>query len=133
MFSREYWCGKAESVAITAVMPREDREIGSNRNSSFRNLNCTGENDILIFGDTSVNISGIFFEKISLRLLKTDCHKDSHDLQPGDQPSIAGPLNAFYARNAENIHFNGLSVYVSDDIQEYMGPPYDTDSCQNAY
>lgn len=131
MFSREHWWGKAEPVAITAVRRREDGEIGYIRNVSFRNLNCTGENGILIYGDASVNISGISFEKISLRMQKkTDWPKDSHDLRPGSNPSVAGPLCAVYARNAENILFSGLSVTVSDDIQEYMGQLYDTDGCR---
>ena len=70
MFSKKHWWGEAEPIAITAVKRRDDVQVGYIRNIRFQNINCTGENGILLYGDPSQNISNISFDHVQIRLTK---------------------------------------------------------------
>lgn len=131
MFSKEHWWGEAEPIAITAVKRSEDAEIGSIRNIRFHNINCTGENGILIYGDDAHNINGITFENIVIRLeKKTDWPKHNHDLRPcGGKGILDGALNAVFIRNADNITIKGLTLDVTEDMKTFMEKPFDIENC----
>lgn len=133
LFSKLYWWGEAEPIAITAVRRKEDTQVGFIRGVTFSHIYCTGENGILIYGDENCNISDITFEDISLNLVKrTDWEKNHHDLRPcQDNTILDGSLNAVFARNAKNISFKNLRVTVSEDMREYMEQQFDIADCEN--
>lgn len=133
MFSKEHWWGEAEPVTITAVKRREDTDVGYIRNVRFQNINCTGENGVLIYGDTSCNISDIAFEHITLALeKKTDWPKNSHDLRPcAGKGILTGSLNAIHVRNARNIVFSDFLLNAAPEMKQYMEQPYDIEDCEN--
>ena len=133
MFSKEHWWGEAEPIAITAVKRREDTAIGHIRNVRFQNINCSGENGILIYGDDSSNIDGITFENVSLHLEEiTGWPKDCHDLRPNEgNRIIKDSLNAVYARNAQNLTFKELQISVSPRMQRHMVKQTDIENCKN--
>ncbi len=133
LFSKVYWWGEAEPIAITAVRRKEDTQVGTIRNVTFSHIYCTGENGILIYGDRDRNISDIHFEDISLHLTKrTDWQKNLHDLRPCQGNTILeGSLNAVFARNAKNIVFSDLNVTVDEAMREYMEQPFDISDCEN--
>lgn len=58
LFSKVHWWGEAEPITITAVKRNAQTNVGYIRNVRFQNINCVGENGILIYGDDS-KISGI--------------------------------------------------------------------------
>ncbi len=132
LFSKLYWWGEAEPIAITALRRKDDTQAGSIRNVTFSHINCTGENGILIYGDESRNISDIAFEDVSLHLVKrTEWQKNLHDLRPCQGNTILeGSLNAVFARNAKNITFSNLKVTVDEDMKEYMDQPFDISDCE---
>lgn len=133
MFSKAYWWGEAEPIAITAVKRSEDSNVGYVRNITFSNINCTGENGILLYGDDSKNIQDISFDHITLNLVKrTDWPKDTHDLRPCVGNTILkGSLNAVFARNTSRIRMNNFHVAVSEDMQAYMELKYDIAACDD--
>ncbi len=133
LFSKMYWWGEAEPIAITAVRRRENSAVGAIRNITFSHINCSGENGILIYGDRDCNISDIYFENIFLHLTKrTDWGKNYHDLRPcQDNTILEGSLNAVFARNARNVTFKNLRVAADADMQEYMEQQFDISDCDN--
>jgi len=131
LFSKEHWWGKAEPIAITAIRRKEDTQVGYVRNVIFSNINCSGENGILIYGEKDCNIEDILFENVSVKLLKrTDWPKNLRDLRPCAQEGLVeGELNAVHARNAKKVTFRNLRVEVDDSIQDSMGELYDVADC----
>jgi len=131
MFSKEHWWGDGEPIAITALRRNKDSLVGYIRGIRFQNINCVGENGILIHGDESDNIRDITFDHINLRLEKqTDWPKDCHDLRPCEgEGMLTGSLNAVFARNAANVRIKEMSVYVAEDMEEYITHLYDVDNC----
>lgn len=134
MFSKEHWWGEAEPIAITAVKRKPETAIGYVRNVSFENINCIGENGILLYGDESRNLTDIRFNNINLQLVKkTRWPKNNHDLRPCMmEPSIIeGSLNVIFARNVASAVVENLSVSVSDEMKEYMEKPFDVENCDS--
>lgn len=132
LFSKVYWWGEAEPIAITAVRRKEDAQVGTIRSVTFSHIYCTGENGILLYGDKDRNIRDISFEDISLHLVKrTDWKKNLHDLRPCQGNTILeGSLNAIFARNANNITFSNLKVTIDEAMKEYMEQPFDISGCE---
>lgn len=132
LFSKLYWWGEAEPIAITAVRRKQDTPAGFIRNVTFSHIYCTGENGILIYGDEGCNISDITFEDVSLRLTKrTDWEKNHHDLRPcQDNTILDGSLNAVFARNARDVSFKNLKVAVEEEMREYMEQEFDIADCE---
>lgn len=135
MFSKQHWWGEAEPISITAVKRREDTPVGYVRNIRFQNINCCGENGILIYGDDSVNIDNIIFDGIHLHLQKkTDWPKHYHDLRPTIGNTILeDSLRAIYARNAKDIIFRNFTLEVDSNMMEYIEEPISIDKCTNIH
>lgn len=133
MFSKEHWWGEAEPISITAVKRKEDTSVGYIRGVRFLNINCTGENGILIYGDISHNIKDISFEHIKIQLVKkTNRPKCYHDLRPCEGNDIlSGSLNAIYARYADSVKIKDLTLIVEPEMKEYMEQAFDIDECEN--
>lgn len=133
LFSRDHWWGAAEPIAITALKRKEDTRIGHIRNIRFQNINCSGENGILIYGDESCNISDIHFEGISLELQKeTDWPGKYHDLRPTCRKitSTEG-LYAVYVRNGADITFRNMKINAAPQLQEIRKKPVSIEDCKD--
>ncbi|MBP5733671.1 MAG: right-handed parallel beta-helix repeat-containing protein, partial [Lachnospiraceae bacterium] len=114
-FAKPYWWGEAEPIAITALKRRSETQIGQVKNIFFSNIHCRGENGILLYGDPSVNIEGITFDRISLTLEKTTDHpKDCRDLRPCElsEPILSGSPAAIFARNVKDVTVDHCRVTV---------------------
>ena len=133
LFSREHWWGAAEPIAITALKRKEDTQIGYIRNIRFQNINCSGENGILIYGDESCNISDIHFEGISLELHKeTDWPGKYHDLRPTCQKNTSTEgLYAVYARYGANITFRNMKITAAPQLQGIRKKPVSIEDCRD--
>lgn len=133
MFSKEHWWGEGEPISITAVKRKDNTDIGTIRNVLFENIYCTGENGILIYGDSSHNINDIRFENISISLRKrTDWPKNNHDLRPHyGQSILTDSLCALYAKNADRILFQYFNVDVEPAMEEYMEAPINISDCED--
>lgn len=133
MFSKKYWWGEAEPIAITAVKRRNDTTVGYVRNIRFQNINCSGENGILIYGDESKNIRNITFDGIHVHLKKvTDWPKHYHDLRPNqDNVILEDSLRAIYARNADNITFRNFTMEIEPEMKKEISEAVSIENCDN--
>lgn len=133
MFSKKYWWGEAEPIAITAVRRRNDTSVGHIRNVRFQNINCSGENGILIYGDDSVNIQGLLFDGVHVRLRRVTDHPTVyHDLRPNEGNVILeDSLHGIYARNAKDICFRNFSLEAEPEMQREMSEPVSFENCEN--
>lgn len=133
MFSKQYWWGEAEPIAITAVRRRNDTSVGYIRNVRFQNINCSGENGILIYGDASVNIQNLLFDGVHVRLRRiTDHPTGYHDLRPNEGNVILeDSLHGVYARNAKDICFRNFSLEAEPEMEKMMTEPISIEDCEN--
>ena len=133
IFSPTHWWGKAEPIAITAVKRNKETAVGHIRNICFRNINATGENGILIYGDEKKNIKDIFFDHVHINLTKkTDWPKLYHDLRPNaGNVILEDSLRAVYARNAENISFSNFSWEIDPDMEKEVTEAVYVENCNN--
>lgn len=121
-FSPDHWWGKAEPIAITAVKRREDTRIGHIKNITFENINCVGENGILLYGEPEKNISDILFRNITVRLEKrTHWQKGIRDLRPCIGSGLTeGTVHGFSAHNAKDVILENFRLTVDDSMKEYV-------------
>ena len=131
-FSKPYWWGDGEPIAITALKRREDTRLGQIRNVLFSNILCTSENGILIYGEDTQTIHDISFDRLTLSLVKkTDYPKENHDLRPNilPEPILKGRPCALFARGAKDLSFDHLKYTISDEMKAFMADPIDIRDC----
>lgn len=133
MFSKTHWWGEAEPIAITAVKRRQGEPVGHIKNVRFTNINCSGENGILVYGDDSRNISDISFQNINLHITQTtDWPKDFHDLRPdNDNTILKDSLRGIYMRNARNIQFDHVSISADEKAAPLIQELTSVENCEN--
>lgn len=133
LFSKDHWWGAAEPIAITAVKRKRGAAVGHIRNIRFRDINCMGENGILLYGDASHNIQDIVFDGVTLTLRKeTDWPGDYHDLRPtGEAFNIADGQYALYARHADSIAFRDLRIDLSPAVREKIAGEISVQDCRH--
>jgi len=128
-FSKLHWWGEAEPIAITANRRNHDTQVGHVKNIIFENINCEGENGILLYGDEELykegkpNIDKITFINVNVRILKkTDWPKNYHDVRPSNifDGLIEDALCALYSRNVGNISFKDSSFEIDDNMKEFV-------------
>lgn len=130
-FSPDHWWGKAEPIAITAVRRKEETQIGYIKNVSFENINCIGENGILLYGEPEKNISNVSFRNISVKLEKrTDWPKGLRDLRPCIGSGVTeGTVHGFSAHNVEDLTVENFRLTVDDSMKEYVKEEIEITDC----
>lgn len=134
---KPYWWGDAEPIAVTAVKRHANSPVGTIRNVQFRNINCHGENGILICGDTDENgmgtgnIDGLLFDNIHVTLEK---HSDepwaTYDLRPTvDGGILSEPHHGFFARHAGRITLRGCHFAADPSAEQLAGSLISCDDC----
>jgi len=133
LFSREHFWGKAEPVSITALPRTASTQVGYIRNVLFHNIHCTSENGIVIYGNTTRNISDISFDHVDVRLCsKTHWEKNTLDIRPCEKDGLRScGLTGIYARNAERITFGNWRLDVDASVQDVFAKETDIDDCEN--
>lgn len=108
------WWGRSEPVCITS-MDRSDRiQAGTVRNISFRNIRCTAENGILIYGERAGSISDILFENVSLSLKAARrWSAGTYDLRPCREDGLIQKNNsAIFNHLGENIVMRNSELHM---------------------
>lgn len=131
-FSPDHWWGKAEPIAITAVRRKEETKIGYIKNVTFENINCIGENGILLYGEPEKNISNVSFRNITVKLEKrTDWPKGIRDLRPCiGSGRTEGSVHGFSAHYAEDLTIENFRLTVNDSMKEYVGEEVEIVECE---
>ena len=105
------WWGCGEPVAITAVDRVHARPCGKIENIRLMNVDCEGENGILIYGLPG-RISDILLEHVRVVLKEsTRWPKHRYDLRPGEDTGILErPGVPFLSRGAENLSLRDVRL-----------------------
>ena len=132
LFSPDHWWGKAEPIAITALKRKEDTALGHIHNITFENINCAGENGILIYGDEASDIRDIRFRNVTLRLTeKTSWPKGVMDLRPCiDEGIRQDSLHMVSAHNAHNITMEDFRYCADPEMEALMGDAFHITDCE---
>ena len=115
------WWGTAEPIVITAFDRDENTKAGHIKNIRFFNINCVGENGILVYGTEENPIENIYFENVNVTLSKsTKWEAGCYDLRPGIGREVEEKKNsAVRIKNARGVRFKALSAQWGEVCDEY--------------
>lgn len=115
------WWGSAEPIAITAFRRDENTVCGKVENIRFFNINCYGENGVLIHGTRDNPIKDVHFENVKVVLDKTskwDC--GLYDLRPAIDYGLTESKNScFYIKNACNVVLEKTTASYGNVCKDY--------------
>lgn len=120
-FSHEWW-GRAEAISLTAIDRKEGVKSGKIKNIRFSNINCIGENGVMIYGSSDNYIEDIYFENVSIVIDKLSKWSiEGYDIRPcsinGDvNGNIYQKIAGAYIRHAKNITLRNFNVKVSEKM-----------------
>ncbi len=69
------WWGNGEPIHISAVRGKEKTKLGTIDNVQFRNITCTGENGILLYGSAESVLKDIKMDNITFTLVNSPLNK----------------------------------------------------------
>lgn len=133
LFRRDMFWGQAEPIAITVLPRKENTEVGTVRNILFRDILCTGENGILLYGSEPGKIGGIRFENVQVELKdKTDHEKGYHDLRPNCGDSFAEKgLHYVTARHVTGAVFRDCRFRAEPGLENDIPFPWSVTDCED--
>ncbi|WP_429265074.1 glycoside hydrolase family 28 protein [Mucilaginibacter sp. 3215] len=65
------WWGNGEPIHVSAVRGKENVKLGIIKNLSFENINCKGENGMLVYGSNESVIQDVRFDNVSFELINS--------------------------------------------------------------
>ena len=119
------WWGNGEPIHISAVPGEKDVKPGKIKNVTFRDVTCTGENGILIYGCKETPIEDIRFENLTFNMIGSKLNATSGgniDLRGalGDKQLFESELSAFGASNIKNLALNNVTIDWNDADREFF-------------
>lgn len=124
-FSHQWW-GRAEAICVTALDRKPGVRHGKIKNIRFHNINCIGENGIVVYGTEDNKIEDITFSGVNLHLEKrSKWPVEGYDIRPCELENKfpekeTGKISGIYVRNAENIVTDGLRITIADSMKEFV-------------
>jgi len=102
------WWGNGEPIHISAVPGVADRKMGQIRNVTFRDVNCRGENGILLYGSEQSSIEDITFDNLTFNFVNSKLNAvagGNIDLRGamGDRQLFKADIPAMYGQYVKNI------------------------------
>ena len=131
LFHREMFWGQAEPIAITVLRRKDTTRTGKVRNIQFRDILCTGENGILLYGEEQGLITDVRFDNVHLRLTnRTEYEKGYHDLRPGCGPAFAEKgLHYVMANQVSGAVFRDCRFEADENIASAVSLPWALTDC----
>lgn len=105
------WWGNGEPIHISAIRGKENVKLGKIKNLKFTNINCRGENGILVYGTEESVIEDVSFTGLTFELVDSPLN----DVAGGnvDLRGVLGDKNQLFARNIPGFlaeHVSGLNL-----------------------
>ncbi|NCD70948.1 glycoside hydrolase family 28 protein [Mucilaginibacter agri] len=105
------WWGNGEPIHISAVRGKENVKMGVIKNIEFNNIDCTGENGMLIYGSAESVIQDVRFNNISFQLQNSKLN----DVAGGniDMRGALYPKDQLFASDIPGLlahYVDGLSI-----------------------
>lgn len=123
-FSYQWW-GRGEAICVTSLDRKAGVKHGKIQNVLFRNINCTGENGIVVYGTGDNPVEDITFDTVHVTLDKTSKWDiEGYDIRPCELENKfpekeAGKIAGLYLRHAKNIKAWDVTVRVKDSMKPY--------------
>ena len=118
------WWGTAEPIHITGLSKAVDQPwTGSMRNITLRNIVATGEQGIIIRGNTSA-LRDIRLENVALTIARWSNHTEhpSHDYRPSQEPQMDwAPVDGIFAMDIQGFSLQQVTVEFQAPKQSYYG------------
>lgn len=119
------WWGNGEPIHISAVNMSDGDALGQIRNVNFRDITCTSENGILIYGSPESNIDQVRFDNIKLKINKSPLNKyagGNIDLRGANQKQqlFASDISGIYGQYIKNLKLNDVDIRWGDVNEEYF-------------
>lgn len=135
-FSYQWW-GRAEAICVTALDRKAGVKHGAIRNVLMENINCIGENGIVIYGTQDNPIEELTLKNIRIHLRK--CSKweiEGYDIRPCEQgewfpEKSTGKISGLYLRNAKGIRAEQLRIRVDDSMKPFYHEDVDGDLAED--
>ncbi|MCR4563925.1 MAG: right-handed parallel beta-helix repeat-containing protein [Clostridiales bacterium] len=127
----EDWWGTAEPIAITCFDRDENTSAGKISNIRFFNINCKGENGILVHATEKNRIENLLFENVNVTLSKSSKWPCGlYDLRPCLEYGVINEKNSpVYMRYADNVTFRNC-VFSFDKMSEKYGEIKNIENCK---
>lgn len=125
------WWGNGEPIHISAIRGKGNVVLGKIKNVQFNNINCKGENGMLIYGTPESVIEDVAFDNIRFELLNSNlnniaggnidlrgCMGDSNQLFKHDIPGLfAQYVNGLSINNFKLTWDNQKEAYFTNGIE----------------
>lgn len=109
------WWGNGEPIHVSAVRGNADVPLGHIKNVTFRDINCIGENGILIFGSEENRIQNLQFENLKFNFKESQLNNvagGNVDLRGamGDKTLFSHDIPAFHAQYVDNLSLDNFQI-----------------------
>ena len=118
------WWGNGEPIHISAVRGKEGVRLGRVRNVQFRNITCTGENGMLLYGSAESVLQDVTMEHIRFRIVNSPLNPIAGGnidlrgcLDPHEQ-LFASPIPGIYARYIDGLSLHDVRLTWDGDVRE---------------
>lgn len=120
-FSEEWW-GRAEPISITVLDRKPGVKAGKVKNITFRDIECKGENGILLRGSEDNYIEDIRFQNVGVELVKTSKWPiEGYDIRPcAMDGKIKGSISGIYADYVKNLKLEDVRIEVDVSMKSYV-------------
>ncbi len=130
-FSHQWW-GRGEVICVTSLDRKPGVKHGKIKNVLFRNINCQGENGIVVYGTEDNPVEDIVFDRVNVTLKKTSKWAiEGYDIRPCELENQfpekeQGKIAGLYVCHAKNIETEHLKFTVEESMQSfYLGDRID--------
>ena len=118
------WWGNGEPIHISAVPGEAGGTLGKISNVTFRDVTCTGENGILIYGSEGSSIEDVQFYNLKMHFTKSKLNAvagGNIDLRGalGNQ-LFAAPISAIYGQYINDFKFDTVQVTWDEVAADYF-------------
>ncbi|MGI6243768.1 MAG: glycoside hydrolase family 28 protein [Prevotella sp.] len=120
------WWGNGEPIKISCLKGVEGASVGSVKNVNFSNINCVGENAILLYAEDPGMIDNVSFDHFTFTLKQSKLEKVSggnFDLRPNiveGKEIYASDIPIFHVENATNIHLTNGTLSWGEVHESYF-------------
>lgn len=124
-FSYQWW-GRGEAISVTSLDRKAGIKHGTIRNILFQNINCTGENGILVYGTADNPIEDIVFDRVNVKLRKTSrWGVEGYDIRPCEledkfPEKESGKIAGLYLRHVKQAEGRNIRVTVEESMKPYF-------------
>ncbi len=115
------WWGNGEPIHLSAVRGTANGPLGKIRNIHFRDIYCTGENGILLYGSEESPLEDLSFENLTFQFEGSKLQNAAGgniDLRGafGNRQLFSSDISAIYGQHLRNVYFNRAKVTWKQDV-----------------